>query len=105
MVTTFETPKHPSAQLRTVLLYFDVLKVWNIVELGQLFADDFVQSTRPLSLAVPSRTKEEDLEFLRGFSQQLDGKHLEVMIHPSSPADFLHLRSLARAEAFLLLFE
>jgi len=84
MVATFETPKD-SAQLKTILRYFDALKAWDLAEVGKLFADDFVQSTRPLSLSVPSRTKEEDLEFLRGFSKQLDEKHLEVMIHPSFP--------------------
>ena len=47
-------------------------------ELENLFTDDFVQSTFPSSLNVPPRTKQEDLEFLRGLSEQLGGRHLQV---------------------------
>jgi hypothetical protein len=54
-----------SSQLKTVLRYFELVKTLDTVELGKLFADDYVQSTRPLSLGVPSRTKEDDLAFLR----------------------------------------
>ncbi|KAH9956407.1 hypothetical protein BC827DRAFT_1231478 [Russula dissimulans] len=77
MVTTFETPKHPSAQLRTVLRYSDVLKVWNIVELGQLFAMTLCSPRAPSRSASPT-DEGGNLQFLRGFSQQLDGKHLEI---------------------------
>ena len=78
MVTTFEIPKSPSSQLKTVLDYLDLVKVLNLDELEKLFTDDFVQSTFPSSLNVPSRTKQEDLEFLRGLSEQLEGRHLQV---------------------------
>jgi hypothetical protein len=78
MVTTFEIPKSPSSQLKTVLDYLDLVKVLNLGELEKLFTDDFVQSTFPSSLNVPPRTKQEDLEFLRGLSEQLEGRHLQV---------------------------
>jgi|SRR6266850_200513 len=68
----------PSSQLKTVLRYFELIKTLDTVELGKLFADDFVQSTRPLSLGVPSRTKEEDLAFLRGLAEKIEGRRLEV---------------------------
>jgi hypothetical protein len=78
MVTTFEIPKSPSSQLKTVLDYLDLVKVLNLDELEKLFTDDFVQSTLPSSLNVPPRTKQEDLEYLRGLSEQLEGSHLQV---------------------------
>ena len=80
MVTTFEIPKSPSSQLKTVLDYIDFVKVLNLDELEKLFTDDFVQSTLPSSLNVPPRTKKEDLEFLRGLSEQLKGRlgHIQV---------------------------
>lgn len=78
MVTTFEIPKSPSSQLKTILHYLDLVKVLNLDELERLFTDDFVQSTFPSSLNVPPRTKQEDLEFLRGLSEQLEGRHIQV---------------------------
>jgi hypothetical protein len=78
MVTTFEIPKSPSSQLKTVLDYLDFVKVLNLDELEKLFTDDFVQSTFPSSLNVPPRTKQEDLEYLRDLSEQLEGRHLQV---------------------------
>ena len=79
MGARFEAPKLPSSQLKIVLLYFDLIKVFNIEEIEKLFTDDFVQSTAPASIHVPSRTKEEDLAFLRGMSEALEGRHLEVI--------------------------
>ena len=78
MAIMFDMPKSPSSQLKTVLRYFDLVKVLDLAEIDKLFADDFVQSTRPLSLGVPSRTKEEDLAFLRGFAEKLEERRLEV---------------------------
>jgi hypothetical protein len=78
MVTTFEIPKSPSSQLKTVLDYLDLVKVLNLDEIEKLFTDDFVQNTFPSSLNVPPRTKQEDIEFLRGLSEQLEGRHLQV---------------------------
>lgn len=78
MVTAFEIPKSPSSQLKTVLDYIDLLKVLNLDELEKLFTDDFVQITLPSSLGVPSRTKQEDLDFLRGLSEQLEGRQIQV---------------------------
>lgn len=79
MEATFEIPKHPSPQVKTILHYLDLVKVFNLDGLDKLFTDDFVQSTRPLSLNVPSRTKEEDLAFLEGLSETMQGRHLEVI--------------------------
>jgi ketosteroid isomerase-like protein len=70
-----------SSQLKTVLRYFELVETLDTVELGKLFADDFVQSTRPLSLGVPSRTKEEDLTFLRGLAEKIEGRRLEVRLY------------------------
>jgi hypothetical protein len=78
MAIMFDMPKSPSSQLKTVLRYFDLVKVLDLAEIEKLFAGDFVQSTRPLSLGVPSRTKEEDLAFLRGFAEKLEERRLEV---------------------------
>jgi hypothetical protein len=85
-MTHYEIPKAPSPQVKAVLYYFDQIKVLDLQKIEKLFTDDFVQSTRPLSLGVPSRTKEEDLAFLKGMADQLGGRPLEV-IHsdPLSP--------------------
>jgi hypothetical protein len=45
--------------------YLDLIKIFNLDGLDKLFTD-FVQSTRPLSLNVPSKTQEDDLVFLKG---------------------------------------
>ena len=92
----------PSSQLKTVLRYFELIKTLDTVELGKLFADDFVQSTRPLSLGVPSRTKEEDLAFLRGLAEKIEGRRLEVsqsrFASPPPPRThartYVHIRAL-----------
>lgn len=96
MVTTFEISKCPSSQLKTVLDYFDLVKVLNLAELEKLFTDDFVQSTLPSSLAVPPRTKQEDLAFLRGLSEQLEGRHIQVLY---GFVESLRLPPLARSFA------
>jgi len=82
MAITFETPKSPSSQLKTVLRYFEFIRALDLVELDTLFADGFVQSTRPLSLGVPSRTKEEDLAFLGELAEKLKGRRVEVIFKP-----------------------
>jgi hypothetical protein len=79
MEATFQVPENPSPQVKTILHYLDLIKVFNLDGLDKLFTDDFVQSTRPLSLNVPSRTKEEDLAFLKGLSEAMQGRHLEVI--------------------------
>lgn len=92
---TFEIPEHPSPQLKTVLHYLDSVKVFDLAAIANLFADDdFVQSTRPLSLNVPSRTKEEDLAFLGGFSERLQGRHLEVGCGVTVTALFIRFNSI-----------
>ncbi|KAH9976335.1 hypothetical protein BGW80DRAFT_1443977 [Lactifluus volemus] len=81
MEATFQVPKNPSPQVKTILHYLDLVKVFDLDGLDKLFADDFVQSTRPLSLNVPSRTKEEDLAFLKGLSVTMKGRHLEITFY------------------------
>jgi hypothetical protein len=85
-MTHYEIPTNPSPQVKAVLQYLDQVKVFNLHEIGKLFTDDFVRSTLPLSLAVPSRTKEEDLAYLGGLAGQLGGRSLEVIVgDPRSP--------------------
>lgn len=85
-MTYDEISKGPSPQVKTVLHYLDQVKVLNLEEIEKIFADGFTQYTRPLSLGIPSRTKKEDLAFLQGLAEQLQGRHIEV-IHrgPVSP--------------------
>ena len=78
-MTHYEIPANPSPQVKAVLNYLDSIKVFNLPKIEKLFTDDFVQSTLPLSLGIPSRTKAEDLAFLRGFADQLGGRPLEVI--------------------------
>jgi hypothetical protein len=82
MATTFEIPMAPSSQLKTVLDFLNLVDVFDLAEVGKLFTDDFVQSTLPHSLNVPQRTKQEDLEFLRVFSEQLEKRPLKVNLSP-----------------------
>jgi len=77
----FEAPKGSSSQLKTVLRYLELIGALDLVELDTLFADDFVQSTRPLSLGLPSRTKEEDLAFLGALAEKLKGRRVEVTVY------------------------
>jgi len=81
MSTIYQRPQNPSPQVRTVLRYLDLVQVFDLAEIEKLFTDDFVQSTSPHSLDVPSRSKQEDLAFLRGLSEQLEGKPLETTIY------------------------
>ena len=76
---SYEIPKVPSPQVKVILHYFDQLKVLNLQELGNVFTDDVVQTTRPLSLGIPSRTKEENLRFLQALADRLRGRPMEVI--------------------------
>ena len=80
MAPTYQIPKNPSSQLKTVLHYLDCVEVFDLAEIEKLFADDLVQSTAPHNLDVPKRSKQEDLAFLRGLSEQLEGKSFEVKL-------------------------
>lgn len=83
-MTHYEISTNPSPQVKE-LHYLDQVKVLNLHEIEELLTDDFGQSTRPLSLGLPSRTKE-DLAFLQGFADQLGGRALEVIIsYPRLP--------------------
>ena len=88
MAPTYQIPKNPSSQLKTVLHYLDCVEVFDLAEIEKLFADDLVQSTAPHNLDVPKRSKQEDLAFLRGLSEQLEGKSLEVKLFAPPPRRF-----------------
>ena len=88
MTPTYQIPKNPSSQLKTVLHYLDCVEVFDLAEIEKLFADDLVQSTAPHNLDVPKRSKQEDLAFLRGLSEQLEGKSFEVKLFAPPPQCF-----------------
>ncbi|KAH9067510.1 hypothetical protein EDB87DRAFT_1573133 [Lactarius vividus] len=67
-----------SPQVKAVRHYLDQLKVLNLPEIEKLLADDFIQDTRPMSLKVPIRNKEEYMAFLQGLADQLGGRPIEV---------------------------
>jgi len=79
-MTNYEIPECPSPQVKAVLHYLDQVKVLNLHEIEKIFTDDFVQTTQPLSLGIPSRTKEEDLAFLQGLLEQQGGRPIKIDI-------------------------
>ena len=74
----YQIPKHPSKQLKVVLNYFESLKCWDFDALSKLSTSDFTQQTLPASLGLPTRTKNEDIEFLHTLRDSLNGAPLEV---------------------------
>ncbi len=75
---TYPIPSKPSPQLKVVLDYFDCLKKWDLETLSQLSTSYFTQVTLPASLGIPARSKNEDIEFLHKFRDDLKGAPLEV---------------------------
>jgi hypothetical protein len=77
---SYEIPAKPSEQLAVVLDYFNCLKIWDLKTLSQLSTPtpDFTQVTLPASLAIPARSKSEDIEFLHKFRDSLKGAPLDV---------------------------
>ncbi|KAH9163786.1 hypothetical protein EDB89DRAFT_1912510 [Lactarius sanguifluus] len=67
-----------SPQVQAVRRYLDHLKVLNLPEIEKLLTDDFVQDTRPMSVKVPLKSKEEYMVFLQGLAEQLGGRPIEV---------------------------
>ena len=74
----YRRSRHPSDQLRAVFNYLDSLKRWDLDTLSKLSASDFTRRTLPACLGVESRTKSEDLEYLRSLRDSLNGAPLEV---------------------------
>ncbi|KAH9174431.1 hypothetical protein EDB89DRAFT_571473 [Lactarius sanguifluus] len=68
-------------EVQTVLRYFDQLRVLNIHEIEKLLTDDFVYDTRPLSLGIQNKSKEEYLAFLKGLAKRLGGRPLEIIFY------------------------
>ncbi|KAH9042913.1 hypothetical protein EDB83DRAFT_2523903 [Lactarius deliciosus] len=67
-----------SPQVKAVLHYLDQLKVLNLPEIEKLLADDFIQDTRPMSVKVPLKNKEEYIAFLQGLAEKLGGRPIEI---------------------------
>jgi hypothetical protein len=68
----------PSSQLKVVRDYFQYLSHWDLDKLSTLTSPGFIQETLPASMGVPTRTKTEDLAFLKDFRDSLNGSPLEV---------------------------
>ncbi|KAH9042911.1 hypothetical protein EDB83DRAFT_2523902 [Lactarius deliciosus] len=75
------SPPRSELEVAVVLRYFDQLRVLNLPEIEKLLTDDFVYDTRPLSLGVQPRSKEEYLAFLQGLADQLGGRPLEIVFY------------------------
>ena len=71
-------PPNPSPQLAVVKDYFRCLCEFDLDHLRTLTTDDFTQNVQPLSLDVPTKTKEEDLESLKQLRDSVNGKPLVV---------------------------
>ncbi|KAH8994588.1 hypothetical protein EDB92DRAFT_291419 [Lactarius akahatsu] len=67
-----------SPQVKAVRRYIDYLKVLNFTEIEKLLAVDFVQDTRPMSLRVPIKDKDEYKVFLYRLAEQLEGRSIEI---------------------------
>jgi hypothetical protein len=59
-------PPHPSRQVKVVQEYLKFLSKFDLDGLSGLTTDNFTQSTSPTNLGVPTRTKSQDLAFLKG---------------------------------------
>ncbi|KAH9976321.1 hypothetical protein BGW80DRAFT_1292815 [Lactifluus volemus] len=84
----FQLPLVPSPQLRVVLDYFNRLSRWELDELSLLSSANFIQETLPASMGVPSRTKSEDIAFLKELRDSLHSLPLEVCHRSSCPRSF-----------------
>ncbi|KAH9052171.1 hypothetical protein EDB87DRAFT_1692978 [Lactarius vividus] len=67
-----------SPQVIAVLNYLEQFKILNLPEIEKFFINDFIQDTRPLSLGVPLKNKEEYIAFLQKLADQLGGQPLEI---------------------------
>jgi hypothetical protein len=74
----YQLPPIPSPQLKVVLDYFKCLSRWDLDKLSLLSAPHFIQETLPGSMGIPSRTKSEDIAFLKEFRDSLKSAPLEV---------------------------
>ena len=74
----YDFPPDGSPQLKVVEDYFRCLCEFDLDHLRTLTTDDFTQDVQPLSLNVPTKTKDEDLESLQQLRDSLKGKHLVV---------------------------
>ncbi|KAH8994580.1 hypothetical protein EDB92DRAFT_2113370 [Lactarius akahatsu] len=71
----------PRSEIEVAIVerFFEYLKVFNIPEIAKLISDDdFVNLTRPSSLGIPDRSKEEYLAFLKWQAEQQGGRPLEI---------------------------
>jgi hypothetical protein len=84
----FLLPSDPSPQLRVVLDYFNHLSRWELDKLSLLSSANFIQETLPVSMGIPSRTKSEDIAFLKEFRDSLYCFPLEVCHRWPCPRSF-----------------
>jgi hypothetical protein len=74
----FQWPLDPSPQLRVVFDYLNHLSRWELDEISLLSSANFIKETLPASMGVPSRTKSEDIAFLKELQDSLYNFPLEV---------------------------
>ncbi|KAI0291313.1 hypothetical protein BC826DRAFT_487126 [Russula brevipes] len=94
---SYKIPPKPSKQLAVVLDYFNCLTNWDFKTLSQLSTPEFTQVTLPASLAVPARSKSEDLEFLHKFRDSLKGVPLDIRLYDVNESKgkiWVHVRSI-----------
>ncbi|KAH9042922.1 hypothetical protein EDB83DRAFT_2677490 [Lactarius deliciosus] len=84
-----------SPQVQAVRRYLDYLKVLNLPEIEKLLADDFIQDTRPMSIKVPIKSKEEYMAFLHWLAEQLGGRPIEIDIDGIADASVLSKKVFA----------
>jgi hypothetical protein len=74
----YQLPLNPSPQMKVVLDYFKCLSRWDLDKLATLSSPNFTQSTLPASMSIQTRTKNEDITFLKGFRDSLKSAPLVV---------------------------
>ncbi|KAH9163775.1 hypothetical protein EDB89DRAFT_2078492 [Lactarius sanguifluus] len=92
------SPPRSEIEVAEVYRYFDELKVLNLPEIEKFLTDDFAYATRPLSLGIDPKSKEEYLAFLEGLAKELGGRPLEISFYGLADASataekvFVHLQ-------------
>ncbi|KAH9067499.1 hypothetical protein EDB87DRAFT_1827536 [Lactarius vividus] len=69
-----------SPQVTAVRNYLEQFEALNLPGIEAFFIDDFIQDTRPLSLGVCLRRKEDYMAFLQTLAEQLGGQPLKIKL-------------------------